>query len=1304
MADYSTSADSAVPSTTIRLFISSTFADFQVERDVLQERVFPALRRQCAQAGFRLQPIDLRWGVTEEAGTERQTLRICFAELERCRRLSPDLFMLILLGERYGSYILAPDLPAETVIRLLPHLSDSERRIFDATYQLDHNALVPTYALLRADGPERHEDEALHATLARAAVAAELTEVERLPFEGSATHREIQQGLLGELPEFGRAAGVLCALRAFGGTPAGPLAASYVEDDGQRAARARALQWAVLGHLPKEQVLRYEVPWRGGLGPDFDKSAMADAYLALLQPRIGAVIAVRTAAREVAAAQGRDVAALANAAFEAERAERVEGRDAELARLASYLTGREGSGVDAKSRAAPLLVTGEAGSGKSTLLAEAAKRAAVAEPGAVVLARYISITPGSGSLVALLADLRRAVAAAYGQPEPEPLTELYQLVEDVRWNLATLEVPAERPLLLIIDALDQLGIEAQRVDWLPPWLAPNVRIVVSVLADRPELAELLNQAPEAQLLTLSSLDRIAGRAILSHQLGREGRTLSAEQERAVLDGFARYGLPLYLQVAAGEARRWRSFDPVAPLPDTTAGLLNAIFARLEQDGRHGPLLVSHALGDLSAAKYGLAEDELLDVLARDAAVRADLHRLSPRSPEIDPSLPLPVALWARLAAEVEQLVTERDADGTQLLAFYHREVREAAKRSYLKGAEGAARHAELAAYFDGQPYWWRADGEWAWNQRKVTELAYQQAAAGPSAHQALTTTLTDARYLMTKLKLEGVTATLGDLTLAPDDEDIQKIATAIRAGSVVLSSSPGELRNQIIGRVGPVARLHDVVDFSGYSLLLRTQTLRADPALLRIMIGRAAEVNACALSADGRLALSAYGNLYWNVRVWDTSSGRTLHVLEGHTKDAVGCALSADGQLALSASLDHTLRVWDTSSGQTLRILEGHTSNVLGCALSADGQLALSASDDRTLRVWDTNSGQTLHVLEGHTDDVNGCALSADGRLALSASDDRTLRVWDTSSGQTLHVLEGHTGWVQGCALSADGRLALSASSDATLRVWDTTTGQTLRILEGHSAAVRWCALSADGRLALSASNNVHSPGGDVTLRMWDIIAGKALHIIDAHPWGVEGCALSADGRLAVFATGNTLRLWDTSSGQILRVLEGHTSIVRDCALSSDGRLALSASADKTLRLWDTSSGQTLQVVQVHTSWVDGCALSADGQLAMTASDDHTLRLWDTTNGQEAALWTHDAELGRCALRPDGRMAVVGDVTGAVHILDVLKEGRTEGVSPTSAPPTSWLSKQKSSGLRVEEPKLQSSRKSGILGRFFSRK
>jgi tetratricopeptide (TPR) repeat protein len=733
MGELKRAADSAVerdavPGTTIRFFLSSTFADFQVERDVLQRRVFPEMRRLCASYGFRLQPIDLRWGVSEAAGADRQTLRICFDELERCRALSPDFFLLIQLGERYGSYILPPQVSADLAARLLSHLTPEERATFAGVYRLDENAAPPEYALLRTEGPERAEDERLRRALARSGHAAGASQEELLLFEGSATHREIALGLLEPPPDARRAAGVLCAVRAFAGAPRGAAAEWFVERDAARAAAVQRLAQAVLSRVPSEQTLRYKVGWRNA-GPAFDQDALALAYLGLLRPKVEAVIAARSAARAAAATRGRDAVALANAAFRAERATRVRGRATELARLAAYLGGETGAGQ-------PLVVTGAAGSGKSTLLAEAVAHAAVALPNAARVVRYCGVTPGAETLAALLRDVQRAIGQAYGLPELDALTDENQLVSAMATQLATLPAPPEQPLLLVVDALDHLDAHAQRTDWLPPRLAPHVRVVISVLADRAELAALIARLPAEQVLTLAPLGWEAGRAMLHDLLAAAPqRTLTPAQEEAALTAFAAHGLPLHLRLLVGEARRWRSFDApqlgASPLPDDTPLLLEAILQRLEAPERNGRILVARSLGALAAARFGLTEDELLDLLARDAAVREEQHTLAPSSPPIDPSLPAPLALWAGLHAQLAPLLTEREADaGVRLSTFYHRQLRAAVETRYLAGGEGAERYMALATYFAGQP-WRLGPGQWNW--RKARELVTQQERAGNRA-------------------------------------------------------------------------------------------------------------------------------------------------------------------------------------------------------------------------------------------------------------------------------------------------------------------------------------------------------------------------------------------------------------------------------------------------------------------------------------------------------------------------------------------------------------------------------------------
>jgi len=48
--------------------------------------------------GFRFQAIDLRWGVSEEAGLDQQTMKICLEEIERSQKVSPKPNFIVLLG------------------------------------------------------------------------------------------------------------------------------------------------------------------------------------------------------------------------------------------------------------------------------------------------------------------------------------------------------------------------------------------------------------------------------------------------------------------------------------------------------------------------------------------------------------------------------------------------------------------------------------------------------------------------------------------------------------------------------------------------------------------------------------------------------------------------------------------------------------------------------------------------------------------------------------------------------------------------------------------------------------------------------------------------------------------------------------------------------------------------------------------------------------------------------------------------------------------------------------------------------
>src|SRR5207248_992317 len=235
----------------------------------------------------------------------------------------------------------------------------------------------------------------------------------------------------------------------------------------------------------------------------------------------------------------------------------------------------------------------------------------------------------------------------------------------------------------------------------PTELPEHVRLVVATLPGEC-LAALERKGLAARLLELEPMLPEEGRALLDFWLQDAGRALQAHQRQEVLRKFERNGLPLYLKLAFEEARLWRSYTAQPALSPDIPGIIGDLFARLSSEVNHGQLLVTRSLGYLAAAKSGLTEDELLDVLARDDEV---FHHFQTHAhhelPETEPSQqPLPVVVWSWLYFDLEPYLAERSADGTTLLGFYHRQLRQTAADEYLPTKEARqGAHGRLADYF-----------------------------------------------------------------------------------------------------------------------------------------------------------------------------------------------------------------------------------------------------------------------------------------------------------------------------------------------------------------------------------------------------------------------------------------------------------------------------------------------------------------------------------------------------------------------------------------------------------------------------
>ncbi|KAL4237053.1 hypothetical protein ACF0H5_005437 [Mactra antiquata] len=81
----------------IRVFVSSTFRDFQKEREEIIKKAFREINRVCTNRGVFFTYVDLRWGITSEQTSDGKTIAICLQEIDRCRP-----YFICLMGERFG--------------------------------------------------------------------------------------------------------------------------------------------------------------------------------------------------------------------------------------------------------------------------------------------------------------------------------------------------------------------------------------------------------------------------------------------------------------------------------------------------------------------------------------------------------------------------------------------------------------------------------------------------------------------------------------------------------------------------------------------------------------------------------------------------------------------------------------------------------------------------------------------------------------------------------------------------------------------------------------------------------------------------------------------------------------------------------------------------------------------------------------------------------------------------------------------------------------------------------------------------
>ncbi|MBP0018166.1 MAG: PD40 domain-containing protein [Cyanobacteria bacterium SBLK] len=217
----------------------------------------------------------------------------------------------------------------------------------------------------------------------------------------------------------------------------------------------------------------------------------------------------------------------------------------------------------------------------------------------------------------------------------------------------------------------------------------------------------------------------------------------------------------------------------------------------------------------------------------------------------------------------------------------------------------------------------------------------------------------------------------------------------------------------------------------------------------------ALRVSCIAFSPDGLYLAS--GNIDATIKIWNLSTGKTLHTLRGHGWDVRAVSFSRDGQLLVSGGLDGAIKIWNWHNARLLNTLirpspeypwdfsalaswfDSSVGSIWSIAISPDKKLLVSGDSDGSIKMWDIHNiknARLIKVLTEHSKTIYALAFSPDGKTLASGSKDETIRIWDSETGKLLQTLTGHSGAVRDIAFSPNGQILISVSEDTNIKIW----------------------------------------------------------------------------------------------------------------------------------------------------------------------------------------------------------------------------------------------------------------------------
>ena len=411
---------------------------------------------------------------------------------------------------------------------------------------------------------------------------------------------------------------------------------------------------------------------------------------------------------------------------------------------------------------------------------------------------------------------------------------------------------------------------------------------------------------------------------------------------------------------------------------------------------------------------------------------------------------------------------------------------------------------------------------------------------------------------------------------------------------------------------------------------------------------KAFPIEAQAISADGRWAVTQESQQGGKVALWDLKSGQQAWVAPAPYA-RIYFAFSRDGQQLLLADLSHSeMKLWETASHTEIVTFPGSQAVVRNVVFSSDGKAIAAGAADGSIAIWDAATARRVQFLPAQLA-VAAVGFTPEG--ALLAGDPQGLVLWDTLAGKVLKRISARP--VTNMIASADGSW-LAANPNYQLAVWNAHSWQPATLAPPSTARTFYVAFGGTQPPAAEIANPAVS---------WSRISEDPKERI---VWrSFNPLAISPDGKLLAtsFMRGGDVAIWDTRTGEKLRTISSGNLGVNCLRFSPDGR-------------WLLTGGQI-------TPYRPGVNLL---QLK------YGLQLWDVSNWSERSLPISITGGATAAFSSSGRLLALGTSAAVITIFDLSQNKPLETLASTDAwrsgffvfsPDGKWLAQPGRQGISL---------------------